>query len=96
MVERIKIAKCKICGGKAAMYYEREEPGLYKHYFISCNQCPNESAKLRNLDLAVEDWNKKNCQQKVKVKYNCGNCGAEVHLGFSTCPKCGAEIDWKE
>ena len=76
------------------MYYVDGDSG--RGYCVECNNCPNNSRVCDHLEEAVREWNAMNSQKKAKVKYACGECGAEVHLGFSTCPKCGAEIDWKE
>jgi len=76
------------------MYFETKEDR--KEYFVECNYCPNRSIDSSVLDVAIDDWNSRNTMQKAKVKYICGKCKAELHLGFATCPKCGSEIDWGE
>lgn len=86
----IKIVPCIKCGGKGYLYYETK----YNTYFIKCENCGNRSMTLLHLENAIISWNKSNTPAKMKPTYHCGKCDAEIHLGFSECPKCKTEIDW--
>ncbi|MBQ6503227.1 MAG: hypothetical protein IJI57_04870 [Flexilinea sp.] len=92
MEERIKILSCKNCGGKALLY--RGDEDKLRPYYLKCEHCNNRSNAYIHIDTAILDWNDNNKPQKAKVTYHCGNCGAEVIMGFDVCTKCNTEIIW--
>lgn len=92
MEERIKIVSCKECGGRGIVF--QSDDNMRRPYYLKCENCGNHSRAYLHIDTAITDWNEKNKPQKAKVKYHCGNCGAEVILGFDVCTKCGTEIQW--
>lgn len=91
MEEKVNILKCKRCGGKGYAYHKTDD--LRKPYFIKC-ECGQKSQSYLHVDMAIADWNKANKPTKMKPKYVCACCGAEIHFGFDTCTKCGTEIEW--
>ena len=92
MEERIKILSCKDCGGRALLCHS--DGDMRRPYYLKCEHCGNRSKAYMHIDTAIQDWNDSNKPQKAKVTYHCGNCGAEVILGFSYCTKCNTEINW--
>lgn len=86
----IKIVPCMICGGKGYLYQDIPE----NTYFIKCGKCGYESEESLHLEFAIANWNNENTPAKMKPTYHCGKCDAEIHLGFSECPKCKTQIDW--
>ena len=91
MEERFEIIRCKHCGGKGYIYHTDDD--MRRPFFIKC-QCGNTSNRYLHIETAVINWNEKNKPLSAKPKYRCGNCNAEIHLGFETCPKCGTKVDW--
>lgn len=92
MEERIKIKPCKKCGGRGLIFQDNDN--MRRPYYLKCEECGSKSKYYLHIDTAIMDWNEINKPEVAKVKYHCGNCGAEVILGFDVCTKCGTQIDW--
>lgn len=93
MTEQLNIEKCRHCGGKAVIISNSDD--LRRPYYVQCQSCKYKSQTYQHVEGAIADWNLKNRPKQAKVKYACGACGSEIHLGFATCPNCGADIDWR-
>ena len=85
------IVRCLNCGEKGVVY---KGDDMRRPYYVQCQSCEKRSNGYSHIDFAVNDWNERNKPGKRKPTYHCGNCGAEVILGFSVCTKCGTEIEW--
>ncbi len=93
MCKSLKIAKCRECSVHAEIAVNEVNGCLL--YLIRCPKCGSRTLSFLHVENCIEQWNDKNTPKKVKPKYICGYCKAEIDFGFAVCPKCGAEIDWK-
>ena len=92
MDDRVPIAKCKECGGKGIIC--KSTDNIRRPYYIKCSDCSNKSSYCNHIDTAISSWNEKNHPEKMRPKYICANCGAELYFGFNVCTKCGTEVEW--
>lgn len=90
MDEKIIVSCCK-CGKKGTVYKDIQNNN--ETYYILC-ECGNRSNNWGHIENALNEWKEINKPKKVKPKYHCGYCGAELTFGFDICAKCGTEIDW--
>ena len=93
MIKPIKIRNCLLCGSKGYLYFDYD--GERAAYFLKCEKCGYESLSSDHLETAIANWNDENLPRKMKPTYHCRYCDAEIHLGFTECPKCKTEIDWE-
>ncbi len=90
MLNKVVISECK-CGESGTIYIDGDE--FSHNYHIGCS-CGQKTFNYKHIEDAITEWNEMNKPKKLKVKYTCRNCGAEVYPGFKECTKCGVEIEW--